>query len=104
MAMVQMEFPQEMMPHEKLDYGRQPWMIVKPSLIGATLKKHGDIFLILRLIPLDEHRRWFMESLENPNRQILIAGTLLGRSAGVLRYDINGRGFSGNLNLYCAGH
>jgi RimJ/RimL family protein N-acetyltransferase len=31
-----------------------------------------------------------MESLENPNRQILIA-ELFGRSAGVLRYDINGR-------------
>lgn len=31
-----------------------------------------------------------MESLENPNRQILIA-ELCGRSAGVLRYDIDGR-------------
>ncbi len=41
-------------------------------------------------ISLDEHRRWFMESLENPNRQILIA-ELCGRSAGVLRYDIDGR-------------
>ena len=41
-------------------------------------------------ISLDEHRRWFMESLENPNRQILIA-ELHGRSAGVLRYDIDGR-------------
>ena len=40
------------------------------------------------LISLDEHRRWFMESLENPNRQILIA-ELCGRSAGVLRYDID---------------
>ena len=41
-------------------------------------------------LPLDEHRRWFMESIETPNRQILIA-ELCGRSAGVLRYDINGR-------------
>ena len=41
-------------------------------------------------IPLDEHRRWFMESLENPNRRILIA-ELHGRPAGVLRYDIDGR-------------
>jgi len=41
------------------------------------------------LISLDEHRRWFMESLENPNRQILIA-ELCGRSAGVFRYDIDG--------------
>ena len=41
-------------------------------------------------ISLDKHRRWFMESLENPNRQILIA-ELHGRSAGVLRYDIDGR-------------
>ena len=41
-------------------------------------------------ISLNEHRRWFMESLENPNRQILIA-ELHGRSAGVLRYDIDGR-------------
>jgi UDP-2,4-diacetamido-2,4,6-trideoxy-beta-L-altropyranose hydrolase len=41
-------------------------------------------------IPLYEHRRWFMESLENPNRQILIA-ELCGRSAGVLRYDIDER-------------
>ena len=43
-----------------------------------------------KVIPLDEHRRWFMESLENPNRQILIA-ELCGSSAGVLRYDIDGR-------------
>ena len=41
-------------------------------------------------ISLDEHRRWFMESLENPNRQILTA-ELHGRSAGVLRYDIDKR-------------
>ena len=41
-------------------------------------------------ISSDEHRRWFIESLENPNRQILIA-ELCGRSAGVLRYDIDGR-------------
>ena len=41
-------------------------------------------------ISLDEHRRWLIESLENPNRQILIA-ELCGRSAGVLRYDIDGR-------------
>ena len=43
-----------------------------------------------RLISFDEHRKWFMESLENPNRQILIA-ELHGRFAGVLRYDIDGR-------------
>jgi UDP-2,4-diacetamido-2,4,6-trideoxy-beta-L-altropyranose hydrolase len=42
------------------------------------------------LISLDEHRRWLIESLENSNRQILIA-ELCGRSAGVLRYDISGR-------------
>ena len=41
-------------------------------------------------ISLDKHRRWFMESLENPNRKILIA-ELHGRSIGVLRYDIDGR-------------
>ena len=41
-------------------------------------------------ISLDEHRRWFMESLENPDQQILIA-ELCGRSAGVLRYDIDER-------------
>jgi len=41
-------------------------------------------------ISLDEHCRWFIQSLENPNRQILIA-ELCGRSAGVLRYDIDGR-------------
>jgi len=41
-------------------------------------------------ISFDEHRRWFMESIENPNRQILIA-ELCGRSAGVLRYDIDER-------------
>jgi UDP-2,4-diacetamido-2,4,6-trideoxy-beta-L-altropyranose hydrolase len=40
------------------------------------------------LISLDEHCRWLMESLKNPNRQILIA-ELHGRSAGVLRYDID---------------
>jgi len=43
-----------------------------------------------RQISLDEHHKWFMESLENSNRQILIA-ELQGRSAGVLRYDIDGR-------------
>ena len=41
-------------------------------------------------ISLDEHCRWFQESLENPNRKILIA-ELHGVSAGVLRYDIDGR-------------
>ena len=41
-------------------------------------------------ISLDKHRIWFMESLKNPNRQILIA-ELHGRSVGVLRYDIDGR-------------
>jgi len=41
-------------------------------------------------ISLDEHHRWFMESLENPNREILIA-ELSGRSTGVLRYDIDER-------------
>ncbi len=41
-------------------------------------------------ISLDEHRRWFMESLENPNREILIA-ELHESPAGVLRYDIDGR-------------
>jgi UDP-2,4-diacetamido-2,4,6-trideoxy-beta-L-altropyranose hydrolase len=41
-------------------------------------------------ILLDEHRRWFMESFENRNRQILVA-ELCGRSVGVLRYDIDGR-------------
>jgi UDP-2,4-diacetamido-2,4,6-trideoxy-beta-L-altropyranose hydrolase len=41
-------------------------------------------------ISLDEHRRWLSESLKNPNRQILIA-ELCGRSAGVLRYDIDER-------------
>ena len=40
-------------------------------------------------ISLDEHRRWFQESLEIPNRKILIA-ELHGRSVGVLRYDIDG--------------
>ncbi|RLC33460.1 MAG: UDP-2,4-diacetamido-2,4,6-trideoxy-beta-L-altropyranose hydrolase [Deltaproteobacteria bacterium] len=40
-------------------------------------------------ILLDKHRIWFMESLENPNRQILIA-ELHGRPVGVLRYDIDG--------------
>ena len=43
-----------------------------------------------RQISLDQHRRWFKKSLENPNRQILIA-ELCGRSAGVLRYDIDSR-------------
>lgn len=41
-------------------------------------------------ISWDEHCRWLKESLENPNRQILIA-ELCGRSAGVLRYDIDER-------------
>ena len=41
-------------------------------------------------ISLDEHHSWLMESLKNPNRQILIAD-LYGRSAGVLRYDIDKR-------------
>jgi UDP-2,4-diacetamido-2,4,6-trideoxy-beta-L-altropyranose hydrolase len=38
---------------------------------------------------LDEHSRWLVKSLENHNRQILIA-ELQGRAAGVLRYDIDG--------------
>lgn len=41
-------------------------------------------------ISLDEHIKWFRESLENPNRKILIA-ELNGTSVGVLRYDIDGR-------------
>ena len=40
-------------------------------------------------ISLAQHRRWFIESLENPNRQILIA-ELHERPAGALRYDIDG--------------
>ena len=42
-----------------------------------------------RQILLDEHRKWFMESLKNTDRQILIA-ELQGRPVGVLRYDIDG--------------
>ena len=42
------------------------------------------------LISMDEHRRWFMESLENSNRKILIA-ELFGRSVGVIRYDLDGQ-------------
>jgi UDP-2,4-diacetamido-2,4,6-trideoxy-beta-L-altropyranose hydrolase len=41
-------------------------------------------------ISLDEHRIWFMESLKNTNRQILIA-EIYGKPAGVLRYDIDGQ-------------
>ena len=41
-------------------------------------------------ISLAQHRRWFTESIENPNQQILIA-ELCGKSAGVLRYDIDGK-------------
>ena len=41
-------------------------------------------------IRLNKHRIWFMESLKNTSRQILIA-ELHGRLVGVLRYDIDGR-------------
>ena len=41
-------------------------------------------------ISLDKHCTWFMESLKNYYRQILIA-ELHGRPVGVLRYDIDGQ-------------
>jgi len=40
-------------------------------------------------IPLEEHRNWFMGSLENHNRVLLI-GEINEKPVGVLRYDISG--------------
>ncbi len=40
-------------------------------------------------IPLDAHRKWFKDSVENPNRIILI-GEIDGVPVGVLRYDVTG--------------
>lgn len=37
-------------------------------------------------IPLEQHRRWYQETLANPLRQLLV-GEIGGRAAGILRYD-----------------
>ncbi len=38
------------------------------------------------LIPLDDHRNWYLKTLENPNR-ILLIGEIENKPVGVLRYD-----------------
>lgn len=43
----------------------------------------------LRVIPLEDHRRWFTATLADPNR-ILLIGEIRGEPVGVLRYDMDG--------------
>jgi UDP-2,4-diacetamido-2,4,6-trideoxy-beta-L-altropyranose hydrolase len=52
---------------------------------SETTRKH---IFSPELIPKDVHREWFLNSLKNPNRVILI-GEINFKPIGVLRYDIS---------------